>query len=240
VLLAIDAGNSFVKLARHDGAGWQPVQRVALDRFAEFAAALPAEPRPAAIVISNVAGETFRRPMLALLARWGRAAHWVTPQARAYGVSNAYAVPAQLGSDRWACLAAVRRQGLGDTIIASIGTAVTVDALDAEGEFRGGVILPGVALMQHSLWQRTAGIPPAEGRFERFPNSTADAVYTGALLAVAGTVERMAEALGGGTQTVLTGGDAKLIAPLLRPAPRLIENLVLEGLLVIAREEGML
>lgn len=240
MLVAIDAGNSFVKLARHDGSGWQGIQRVALDGFPAVAAQLAAEPAPVAVVISNVAGDAFRSPMAELLARWGCPAHWVTAQARAYGVSNAYAVPAQLGSDRWACLVAAHRLRPGRSVVTSVGTAATVDALDATGEFRGGLILPGVALMQQSLWQRTAGIPPSAGQFERFPTSTADAVHTGALLAIAGAVERMAEALGGGAQIVLTGGDAGLIAPLLRPAPLVIENLVLEGLLLIAREEGML
>lgn len=239
MLLAIDAGNSFVKLAYHDGSGWQGTQRVALDGFPAVAAKLAADPAPVGVVISNVAGDAFRNRMADLLARWRCPAHWVTAQAQAYGVSNAYAVPAQLGSDRWACLVAAHRLRPGRTVVASVGTAATVDALDATGEFRGGLILPGVALMQQSLWQRTAGVRPAAGQFERFPRSTADAVHTGALLAIAGAVERMAEALGG-AQILLTGGDAGLIAPLLRPAPLVIENLVLEGLVWIAREEGML
>lgn len=239
MLLAIDAGNTFVKWAYHDGTKWQATARVALAEFAKEAAQLAARPRPDTIVISSVAGDLFRQPMTGLLEQWRAEALWVTPQSRAYGVENGYGMPTQLGSDRWASLIATRRITQESAVVASIGTAVTVDVLGADGLFRGGLILPGLELMQRSLWQGTAGIPKAVGTYERFPTSTANAVYTGVLLATAGAVERMVEAAGSGTEVILTGGGAAALAPFIRPSPRLMENLVLEGLLCIAREEGM-
>lgn len=242
MLFAVDAGNSFVKLAYHDGSAWQSLERITLGAFGMAVARLAGGPRPDAVVISNVAGARFREPMLELLARWRCDAHWVTAPAQGCGVANGYAVPAQLGSDRWASLVAARQLTTRAVVVASIGTAVTVDALSAEGMFRGGAILPGIELMQASLRQGTAGVAGTDGRYEKFPTSTADAIYTGALLAIAGSVERMVEGMGhvtGGVEVVLSGGGAEAVAPLIRPAPRVMPNLVLEGLRCIAREEGM-
>lgn len=242
MLLAIDAGNSFVKLAYHDGTAWLAPECIALGAFADAAARLGAARRPDAIVISNVAGASFRMPMMELLARWGCGAHWVTAPPRGCGVVNGYALPAQLGSDRWAGLVAARQLTGRAAVVTSVGTAATVDVLSAEGVFRGGLILPGVDLMQATLRQGTADLAAADGAYEKFPTSTANAMYTGALLAIAGAVERMVEAVGqasAGIEVILTGGGAETVAPFIRPAPRVIPNLVLDGLRRIAREEGL-
>lgn len=241
MLFALDAGNSFVKLAYHDGAAWQAPERIPLEAFADAVARLSAGPRPDGIVISDVADARFREPMLELLARWERSALWVKAASRACGVVNGYAAPEQLGSDRWAALVAARQLTSRAAVVAGVGTAATIDALDADGRFLGGVILPGIALMQQALQQGTAGIRAIAGSYEAFPTNTANAVYTGALLAVTGAVERMAASLerDAVVEVILTGGGAEAVAPLIRPAPRVIPNLVLEGLRCIAREEGV-
>jgi type III pantothenate kinase len=168
----------------------------------------------------------------------------VTAQPKAYGIVNSYNVPGQLGSDRWASLVGARQVAASGAVVVSVGTAVTIDALTADGVFSGGLILPGVEAAREILSRKTAGIvvdPLAH--YEVFPTNTTNAVYSGALLAIAGAVERMYEAMGGpsaGTELILTGGGADLVVPLVRPQPRVVPNLVLEGLLHIAREEGML
>jgi len=243
MLLTIDAGNSFVKLAYHDGTAWRNRRRVGLGDFGADAAEWRDQPAPHAVLISNVAGEQFRAPMLRVLERWGCRAEWVRPQARAYGVANAYRDPAQLGSDRWCCLVAARQLTVRAAVVASVGTAVTIDALSADGVFRGGLILPGIALMRESLAEKTAGIPSVVGQYEAFPRDTANAVHTGALTAIVGAMERMRDALSrenGAAEFILTGGAAEAVAPLITPQPRLAPDLVLEGLLRIAREEGLL
>ena len=78
----------------------------------------------------------------------------------------------------------------------NVGTAVTIDALTARGEFLGGLILPGLELMANSLCAGTAGLPLRPGRFEAFPTNTADAIHSGALQAVCGAIDRMERALG--------------------------------------------
>ena len=143
----------------------------------------------------------------------------VRSRAAACGVHNGYAQPERLGADRWAALVAARHLGICDmavnatndgsdtdrggdgnrcsgslqtaSVIVMAGTATTVDALDGDGRFLGGYILPGLRLMPKSLYERTAGIRPDEGQWAEFPTGTADAVASGVLAATAGAVAGM-------------------------------------------------
>ena len=71
------------------------------------------------------------------------------------------------------------------------GTALTVDALRADGLFVGGLIVPGLALMRRSLDGGTAQLRLTEGVFDPFPKSTPDAITTGSVQAAVGAIERM-------------------------------------------------
>ena len=74
-------------------------------------------------------------------------------------------------------------------IVVNAGTAVTIDSVDADGVFRGGIILPNMRLMLRALAENTAALKVPPGRFDEFPTNTADALYTGALHAVCGAIE---------------------------------------------------
>ena len=143
--------------------------------------------RRSRVVGVNVAGEAARVRLEAQLARWRIAPEWLTAGAAACGVQNRYARPAQLGADRWASLCAARRRSLADDlfppacVVVNAGTAVTVDALDADGVFRGGLILPGLRLMLRALAENTAALKVAPGEMRPFPDNTADALYSGAM-----------------------------------------------------------
>ena len=158
------------------------------------------------------------------------------------GVTNTYKDPAQLGADRWAALIAARVRVPGAACVVDCGTAVTVDALDASGAFRGGVILPGLALMRAALLQRTQGVSAAEGDTGSvLAHSTADGVAAGPLFGLAGAIERIldeqAAALGAAPQVLLTGGDAPVLQALLRHTTHLVPYLVLEGVVRMASAE---
>ena len=212
--------------------------RSTFDGWAKDAAAQPA---PQAVVIANVAGERFRAPMERLLAGWRCRVLWVRPAAQGYGIVNRYRRPEQLGADRWCALVAAQ-EAPGAKLVVGVGTAVTVDALSAAGVFEGGVILPGPTLMQANLAANTVQLAAEAGEYEMFPRETANAIMTGALLAIAGTVDRMAETLAqqaGAVEVWLTGGGASSLLPLLRPPVQHKPRLVLEGLLSIARAEGL-
>jgi type III pantothenate kinase len=125
-------------------------------------------------------------------------------------------------------------------VVVNAGTAVTIDALSADGVFRGGLIMPGVNLMTSALASGTAGLPHVQGVFSVFPDNTADAIASGAMLAVCGAIDRMRRALlkaGPAPQIVLSGGTAAAIEARLDAPVLILPYLVLEGLRIVAVTE---
>lgn len=242
-LLAIDSGNTRIKWGLHDGSGWLKQGVVAQGKSAPLAL-LGQEwqglPEPARIVISNVAGEPARATLSGLFSGWQAAPQWISASAFQCGVRNYYADPSQLGSDRWAALIAAWGQQRCGCLVVNAGTAMTVDALSDTGEFLGGIIVPGLDLMQKALVTNTASLGSKKGEFQDYPDNTADAIASGAMQALAGAVERMstslAATLGHVPDCIISGGAAQLLQPRLNLSARVVDNLVLEGLVLIAAE----
>jgi type III pantothenate kinase len=238
-MLAIDAGNTRIKWGVHDGRGWSVTGAIATADSARIAEAWSALPRVAAAIASNVAGSAVARDLAAACAARDVPLRVIASQAEGLGIVNGYRDPAQLGADRWAALVAAHAALPGHKLVVNAGTALTVDALTSEGRFLGGIIVPGPALMRRALDRGTAGLRLTEGAFADFPATTPDAITSGALQACAGAIARMAEAMAARASppahAVLSGGAAGEIAGLL-PMPHAIhENLVLDGLVLIAR-----
>jgi type III pantothenate kinase len=200
--------------------------------------------RPVRAVGVNVAGEAARVRIEGQLARWRLPIEWLTAGAHAGGVTNRYQTPSQLGADRWASLVAARRRAVAAheaapraCIVVNAGTAVTIDALDDNGVFLGGSILPGVRLMLHALADNTAALRTTPGEFHDFPTTTRDAIYSGGVQAVCGAIEQMRLRLRGHAPPItcyLAGGGAQELAPHLAAPIEVVDNLVLEGVLVLA------
>jgi len=241
--LLIDIGNTFLKwgLFRAGEEGNARDNRlesghVLLEEIPALAAQFVKFPVPAHIVISNVAGTRVRSTMIRVLEVWPDAPppHWVIPQAEACGIVNRYRNPAQLGSDRWAALIGARAL-LPDTpvLVVVCGTATTIDFLRSDGEFVGGVILPGVGLMLRALHQHTAALPDADGEYVDTPTQTVDAIASGCQHAQAGAIERLYHLhapLEPGLACLISGGAARALSPRLTIPFELHENLVIEGL----------
>jgi len=119
---------------------------------------------------------------------------------------------------------------------------MTVDALSTQGEFLGGVIVPGFALMHEALASNTAGLSSERGSFAYFPRNTRDAISSGAVQALCGAVERMRAAMvadrHGEPAFLIGGGAAEVVAQRLGRPVRIADKLVLEGLVQIAQERG--
>ena len=193
------------------------------------------------VVACSVAGAALDASFEAVvLRRWSMAPEWQPARRRGWGVECAYARPESMGADRWAMLVAARRRYPRGACVASCGTAVTIDLIDARGRHLGGVILPGVGLMRRSLAANTALIGSTKGRVRKYPDNTADAVATGTVLATACTVDRLfsefAARSGPGSACVLCGGDAQEVAALMAHDAVMRPRLVLEGLAVMACE----
>jgi type III pantothenate kinase len=240
--LLIDAGNSRVKWGWYettkDGGGWANIATVSLIEFA--AASDHINPfsvtheNPERILISNVAGDGVHQLLVNWTSIFDAEAQWLRGEAERCGVRSLYERPEQLGPDRWAALIAARALERGGCLIVNAGTATTVDALSADGEFLGGLILPGVELMRFVLHEHTGRLPIQEGAFRSMPRNTLDAIETGSRHAQAGAVERMYRAMGSKGVCLVSGGGGPALIEQLDVPCRYVENLVLEGLARIA------
>lgn len=240
MILAVDAGNSRIKWALHDRNTFVHEGRVALADLGHLEGAWVQMPAVDAIVVANVAGEAVRAGLQRLFARWKAEPRWVTATAAQCGVVSRYDNPSQLGADRWAALIGARQVVAGSCLVVNAGTAMTVDALSAQGEFLGGIIVPGFDLMHEALAANTAGLSSERGNFASFPRNTRDAISSGALQALCGAVERMRAVMvsdGHGEPTLLIGGGAaEAVAQRLGRPARIADKLVLEGLVRVALE----
>ena len=238
-VLAIDAGNTRIKWGVHDGVQWLRQGWVETARAAELAAAFAALPPLKAVAVSNVAGLALQQQMVSILPATP-VARWIKSERAQCGVGNSYHDPLQLGCDRWAALLGAWRLHGGPAVVVNAGTALTVDALAGDGVFAGGIIVPGAELMRQALAANTAALRLQPGQFSFFPDSTGDAIMSGVINALCGAVGRMARFVEDTGQAaplcVLSGGGAALIAPHLNLEVKVVDNLVLEGLLTIARE----
>jgi type III pantothenate kinase len=240
-LLAIDSGNTAIKWGLYDGGQWI-VQGVVLQSERTTLSQVWAElPVPSSVIISNVAGMSVAKELASLLNRWRVPLKWITAKVSQCGVHNCYVNPERLGCDRWAALIAawhiLRQSGL----VINVGTAMTVDTLTDTGEFLGGIIVPGPESMRQALANRTDALSiVVSGHFQDFPNNTEDALYSGMIQALTGAVERMhgllSRHLNAPAAIIVSGGGAKLLSTHIPVPHRIIDNLVLEGLIVIAGE----
>jgi type III pantothenate kinase len=244
-ILVIDVGNSRMKWAMRGPGGWTARGALAIQDIGSLAVREWQNlERPVRAVGVNVAGEAARVRIEGQLSRWRVPVEWLSATAEAGGVHNSYENPGQLGADRWVSLIAARRRAVAAheadpraCIVVNAGTAVTIDALDAHGVFRGGLILPGINLMLRALADNTAALRRPHGQFQPFPVTTPDALFSGAVQAVCGAIEQMRWQLrndGGEITCYLAGGSAPDIAPHLAPRVEHVDNLVLEGVLVLA------
>jgi type III pantothenate kinase len=251
--LAIDIGNTRLKWALYSEPlpGSEPLSHgaVFLETIEQLAegdwAGLQA---PATVLGACVAGDAVRHRVEDQLHElWERAPSWVVASASEAGVSNGYDHPARLGADRWVALIGARshllRKGhAGPALVVMVGTAVTVDALDGEGRFLGGCILPGHGIMLRALEGGTAGLHVPTGEVVHFPTNTSDALTSGGTYAITGAIERMHRHLiqrtGISAPVVVTGGAGWKVAPYLSVPYELIDTLLFDGLLRIAESRA--
>jgi type III pantothenate kinase len=234
MLLLIDAGNTRIKWAlAEEGAQLGQWLASGAVGHAELNH-LPASWQQHAItraLVANVAGSKLRDQLQLMIP--AKRIDWFAARAELDGMRNAYRTPAQLGCDRFAAALGARALEPGKRLlVATCGTATTIDALCADSVFLGGMILPGLGLMAGALARNTAQLPQiAAGRAlpPAFADNTDDAILSGCLTAQAGAIER-AFGLHGASLCVISGGAAPYIAPLLTVPYRVVDNIVLTGL----------
>lgn len=268
MMLCIDIGNSRIKWGSFDtngNLGAHGILAASADDDARMRTLWSGHARA---LISCVAGnetlEHVTKLLSALNIPWTR----IAATTQAAGVRNLYQPAEGLGADRWAALVGAWHQsrqtapGSQSVLVVNAGSALTIDGLLAEASapacanFVGGVIVPGYLMMQHSLLTGTAGIASALQKVktdapvhhnDTLPCNTAQALSQGALLAMAGAVRAMFEALREMASAppccMISGGDAGLLAQTVQQMMPDIaisrhDHLVLQGLWVLSKQAG--
>lgn len=239
MILALDIGNTSLSLAAFDGERLVDHDRVPVDdvewishewrssplaRRAPFEVLLLSSVRPAAEApIVAWAADDLRTPLRRPRADF------------AIPLVSRVEAPDEVGVDRLlAAYAGFRRSG-GAAVVVTFGTAITVNAVSAAGEFLGGAIGPGVGLGAEALARECALLPRVQpvAQGHVIGTSTESAIRSALFHGFAGLVQRLvsgvAAELGGSPAIFGTGGDAALLSPLL-PGMEVVPHLVLEGL----------
>ncbi len=234
-LVVLDVGNSRVKAALLR-------ERRVLERGAflhgtdepELVSFL--EGMPAGAPVALIA--TRPKAIAALLPRIERTRRVLSaPRDFQAPLKNACLPPESVGQDRLFNAAGALAVSEEAAIIIDAGTAITVDRVEDDRTFVGGSILPGLRLQFEALHRGTEKLPLLEPTFDAVDvpgRDTHAAMRAGVIVGVAGAIDRLVRDLAGGdppvSRVVLTGGDAPLLLPLLRSAPRHDADLTLRGI----------
>ncbi len=246
--LALDIGNTRLKWALYERArpgsallaqGAEFLENI--DRLAEGSWATL--PTPTTMLGCVVAGDAIKLRVQEQMELWDVPPQWVVAAESEAGLRNGYDHPTRLGADRWVAMIGAWHRMLAQgparpMVVVMVGTAVTVEAVDASGKFLGGLILPGHGIMLRALESGTAGLHVPTGEVRPFPTNTSDALTSGGTYAIAGAVERMVQHVRAQCAVepacIMTGGAGWKMAPSMTRPFELVDNLIFDGLLEIA------
>src|SRR5438105_2256265 len=249
MLLAVDVGNTNVTIALFDGdrlaADWRvtshrerTADEVALELRQLFDLRGFELDVVSGVVISSVV-PTLNPALVEASRRYLKCEPVMVGPGVKTGVRIRYDNPKDVGADRIAnALAAYSKYG-GPVIVIDFGTAVTYDAINADGDYLGGAIAPGVEISLDALVSQTAMLRRVEpvapdsviGR--NTVASIQSGLVWGFVAQVEGMVKRMVDELGGTARVVATGGQASLVAGLTRVIETTDPLLTLDGLRLI-------
>ncbi len=253
MLLAIDVGNTNIVLGVFDGQtlvqSWrlQTLRERTSDELGLLVDGLFAHSRIEPVQIRGVILGSVVPPLTGTLRTmvqryFGVTAVIVEPGVNA-GMPILYENPAEVGADRIAnAVAAYQKYGTGGArplIVVDFGTATTLDAITAKGEYLGGAICPGVQISADALFQRAARLPridvrkPARVIGRTTVGAMESGLFYGYVGMVEGLVRRMSDELGGNAICIATGGLAEVIAPETPLIEHVDADLTLQGLRIV-------
>jgi type III pantothenate kinase len=244
--LLADLGNSRLKWAWLRAGQRGPAEAISQDKRLPLAPLLgdiwAAAPAPRRVLICSVADDERNRQLADWCQnQWQLTPDWFRSSGELLGLHNAYLEPTRLGNDRWLAMLAARHLCTGPVAVIDCGTAMTIDLVNAQGQHQGGWILPGLGLQRQALLGNTAIRQPASTKTTLAPGvDTASCIANGILLGTLGALHLVARQLEGHPEWqamnwVLTGGEAGIIAPFLPWPSRLLPELLLDGLALLAQ-----
>jgi type III pantothenate kinase len=256
MLLAIDVGNTNIVLGVFDGAtlvqSWrlQTLRERTSDELGLLVDGLFAHNRIDRSRIRGVILGSVVPPLTGTIRQmveryFGVKAVVIEPDLDT-GMPILYKNPAEVGADRIVNAVAAYEK-FGKTarpsprpmVVVDFGTATTLDAVSAKGEYLGGAICPGVQISADALFQRAARLPRIDVRKPKtvIGQTTVGAMESGLFYGYVGMVEglvrRMTEELGGEIICVATGGLADVIAPETTLIQHVDPDLTLHGLRIV-------
>ena len=199
------------------------------------------------ILISNVAGFEKEAILKIKLKKFSCLIEFIKPHKIYKHLLNNYQDATKLGTDRWLLALSVSHDIKKALVIASVGTAVTIDYVSYDNKnnqhaFEGGVILPGLHLTKNTLSNHTADLKNGEGVFQMPPINTSNAIESGFILSVLSNIKSFFELASNQSKDVmiiLSGGDAEIIYQHMDESlikyVSIKKDLVLEGLFVFAK-----
>lgn len=155
------------------------------------------------------------------------------------GIALRYDNPREIGADRLVNAVAAHDRFRGACVVVDFGTAITFDPVSANGEYLGGLIVPGVEISLQALAERAAKLPNVDLQPPRevIGKSTIEAIRSGVIHGfsslVDGVLERISRELGPDVSTIATGGQAELIVPFCERVSEIDDLLTLTGLRLI-------
>ena len=192
-------------------------------------------------IISSVVPPVFNSVRTGLIKVLGKQPMVVGPGLKT-GLNIHMDVPSQVGSDRIVIAVAALAEFQAPLILMDLGTATTIEVVEPENRYMGGVIVPGVRVSLDALTSRAAQLPGIS--LDRPKNvigkNTVDCMRSGMMYGTAamidGLVDRIEEELGHSSTLIATGGMAQFIAPLCRHEIIIDKDLLLKGLNIIYKK----
>lgn len=151
-------------------------------------------------------------------------------------------VPSQVGSDRIVIAVAALAEYKAPLILLDMGTATTIEVVEPENRYMGGIIFPGVRISLDALTSRAAQLPGISLDKPRqvVGKNTVDSMRSGMLYGTAamidGLIDRIEEELGHSSTLIATGGMAQFVTPLCKRKIILEKDLLLKGLNIIYKK----
>ena len=250
MLLVIDAGNTNVVMAVHDGAGWSGVWRIATepqrtsDEYAVWLltllglAGLKRGQVTAAVIGTVVPAALYH--LRRLCRDWFEVEPLVARASLDWGFAIRLDNPDEVGADRLLNTLAAHRKYGGPLVVIDFGTATTFDVVDRDGSYLGGVIAPGINLSIEALHRAAARLPRIGiGRPQAvIGRSTVPAmqsgIYWGYVGMIEGLVARIQGEYGSPLKVLATGGLAPLLAEGTNVIAHIDPDLTLDGLRLLA------
>lgn len=253
MLLAIDVGNSNIVLGVFEGeklvVSWRlaTMRERTADELGLLVDGLFSHSRVERVQVRGIIVSSVVPPQTGMVRAmsqryFGLDALIVEPGVKT-GMTILYDNPSEVGADRIVnSIAAYERFGRAGhhpMIVVDFGTATTLDAISARGEYLGGAICPGVQISADALFQRAARLPridvrkPATAIGRTTVGAMESGLFYGYVGMVEGLIRRLDGELGGNAVSVATGGLAEVIAPETALIQHVDPDLTLHGLRIV-------